>query len=74
MDNPELKIRINTRSPELYSKAGFADTGIEDVSVEKDLEDRTIKDFQNCCAVFDDMFDSNQKLIDPYLLEEDIMI
>ena len=33
---------------------------IENVSVEEDLED-----FQNCCVVFDDMLDSNQKLIDP---------
>ena len=34
--------------------------------MEEDLEDRTIQDFQNCCVVFDDMLDSNQKLIDPF--------
>ena len=61
LDNPEPKIRIITRSPEQYSK-----NEIEDVSVEEDLEDRTLQDFQNCCVVFDDMLDSNQKLIDPF--------
>ena len=37
-----------------------------DVSVEEDIEDRTIHDFQNCCVVFDDILDSNQKLKDPF--------
>ena len=66
LDNPEQKIRIITRSSEQYSKAGFAYTGIEDVSVEEDLEERTIQDFQNSCVVFDDTLDSNQKLKDPF--------
>ena len=61
MDNLEQKIRIITRSPEQYSNIE-----IEDISVEEDLEDRTIQVFQNCCVVFDDMLDSNQKLIDPF--------
>ena len=61
LDNPEQKIRIITRSPEQNSKIE-----IEDVSVEEDLEDRTLQDFQNSCVVFDDMLDSNQKLIDPF--------
>ena len=61
LDNPEQKIRIITRSPEQYSKIE-----IEDVSVEEDLEDRTLQDFQNCCVVFDDMLDTSQKLIDPF--------
>ena len=40
---------------------------IEDVSVEEeDLGDKSFQDFQNCCVVFDDMLDSNQKLIDPF--------
>ena len=45
---------------------------LEGIEVEEDLEDRTIpkarsvQDFQNCCVVFDDMLDSNQKLIDPF--------
>ena len=61
LDNPEQKICIITRSPEQYNKIE-----IEDVSVEEDLGDKSIKDFQNCCVVFDDMLDSNQKLIDPF--------
>ena len=54
------KIHIITRSPEQYS-----DTEIEDVSVEED-PNRTIQDFQNCCVVYDEMLDSNLKLIDPF--------
>ena len=34
--------------------------------MEEDLEDRTIQGFQNCCVVFNDMLDSNQKLKDPF--------
>ena len=60
LDSPEQKIRIITRSPEQYSKIEI------DVSVEEDLEDRTLQDFQNCCVVFDDMLDTSQKLIDPF--------
>ena len=61
LDNPEQKICIITRSPEQYKKIE-----IEDVSVEEDLGDKSIQDFQNCCVVFDDMLDSNQKLIDSF--------
>ena len=61
LDNPEQKICIITRSPEQYNKSE-----IEDVSVDEDLEDKSFQDFQNCCVVFDDMLDSNQKLIDPF--------
>ena len=61
LDSPEQKICIITRSPEQYNKIE-----IEDVSVEEDLGDKSIQDFQNCCVVFDDMLDSNQKLIDPF--------
>ena len=61
LDNPEQNICIITRSPEQYNKIE-----IEDVSVEEDLGDKSIQDFQNCCVVFDDMLDSNQKLIDPF--------
>ena len=61
LDNPEQKICIITRSPEQYNKIE-----IEDVSVEEDLGDKSIQDFQNCCVVFDDMLDSNQKLMDPF--------
>ena len=61
LDNPEQKICIITRSPEQYNEIE-----IEDVSVEEDLGDKSIQDFQKCCVVFDDMLDSNQKLIDPF--------
>ena len=61
LGNPEQKICIITRSPEQYNKIE-----IEDVSVEEDLGDKSNQDFQNCCVVFDDMLDSNQKLIDPF--------
>ena len=57
----EKQIHIITRSPGQYENIQ-----LEDVSVDEDLEDRTIQDFQNCCVVFDDMLDSNQKLIDPF--------
>ena len=57
----EKQIHIITRSPGQYTN-----TEIEDISVDEDLEDRTIQDFQNCCVVFDDMLDTSQKLIDPF--------
>ena len=57
----EKQIHIITRSPGQYTN-----TEIEDTSVDEDLEDRTIQDFQNCCVVFDDMLDTSQKLIDPF--------
>ena len=31
-----------------------------------------LEEYSGCCVVFDDMLDSNQRLIDPFLLEEDI--
>ena len=34
--------------------------------MEEYLEDRTVQNFKNWCVVFDDMLDSNQKLIDPF--------
>ena len=57
----EKQIHIITRSPGQYENIQ-----LEDVSVEEDLEDRTIPDFQNCCVVFDDMLDTSQKLKDPF--------
>ena len=71
----EKQIHIITRSPGQYSEAALRNTNteIEDtegqqscISVDEDLEDRTIQDFQNCCVVFDDMLDTSQKLIDPF--------
>ena len=61
LDDNTRKIHIITRSPEQYNKIE-----IEDVSVDEDLEDKSIQDFQNCCVVFDDMLDTSQKLIDPF--------
>ena len=61
LDNPDQQMKIVTRSPEQYENIQ-----LEDVSVEEDLEDRTIQDFQNCCVIFDDMLDPNQKLLDPF--------
>ena len=61
LDDNTRKIHIITRSPEQYNKIE-----IEDISVEEDLEDKSIQDFQNCCVVFDDMLDTSQKLIDPF--------
>ena len=61
MHNPEQQIRIITRNPEQYTYIQM-----ENISAEEDLEDRTIRDYQNCCVVFNDMLDSNQKLRDPF--------
>ena len=65
LSNSEKQIKIITRSPGQYQNMHNF-TQLEDVSVEEDLEDRTIQDFKNCCVVFDDMLDSKQKLIDPF--------
>ena len=42
LDNPEKQIKIITRSPEQYENIQ-----LEDFSVEENLEDRAIQDFQN---------------------------
>ena len=71
LDNPKQQIKIITRSPEQYSNFELEETeGASRVSVGEDLEDRTIQDFQNCCVVFDDILDSNQKLLDPFFTRE----
>ena len=57
----EKEIHIITRSPNQYE-----DFELEYIVIEEHLEDKSIQDFQNCCVVFDDMLDSNQKLIDPF--------
>ena len=66
LDNPEQHIKIRTISREQYTATLALHGSIEDVSVEEDLEDRTIQGFRKGCVVFDDMLDSNQKLIDPF--------
>ena len=73
MCDSEKQIKITTRSPEQYSNFELEDTEgalqaelLRCVSVGEDLSDKSIQDYQNCCVVFDDMLDSNQKLIDPF--------
>ena len=68
LDNPEQQLKIITRSPEQYKNIV-----IEDISVE-DLGDKSIQVYQHCCVVFDDMLDSNQKIIGLFLLVEVILI
>ena len=47
----EKQTKIITRSPELYSDTALLfGTEVEGVSVEEDLEDKPIQDFQNCCV------------------------
>ena len=71
MNNPEQRIKVITRSPGQHTATLALHENIEHVSVEADLEDRSLQDFRNCCFVFDDMLDGNQKLIDPFLLGKD---
>ena len=65
LSDSEKQIQIFTRSPEQYKDVGMK-LDVWDLVVEEDLGDKSIQDFQNCCVVFDDMLDSNQKLIDPF--------
>ena len=63
----EKEIHIITRSPNQNEDFELEDTeGALRIVIEEYLEDKGIQDFQNCCVVFDDMLDSNQKLIDPF--------
>ena len=71
--NSEKQMKTIPRSPEQYSNFELKDTGdallaelLRCVSVEKDLQYRTIQGFRNCCIVFDDMLDSCQKIGDPF--------
>ena len=59
LEDPEKQIRIITRSPEQYENINMQ--GIE---VEENVGD--LEEYRGCCVVFDDMLDSNQKLIDPF--------
>ena len=61
LEDPEKQIRIITRSPEQYEDAELYIQGIE---VEENVGD--LEEYRGCCVVFDDMLDSNQKLIDPF--------
>ena len=59
LDDPVREIRnlTITRSPEQYE-------GSRDVSMEENAED--LEMYCGCCVVFDNMLDSNQKLIDSF--------
>ena len=59
LDDPEKQIRIITRSPEQYE-----DIDIQGIEVKENVGD--LEEYRGCCVVFDDMLDSNQKLIDPF--------
>ena len=61
LEDPEKQIRIITRSPEQYEDVELYIQGIE---VEENVGD--LEEYRGCCVVFDDMLDSNQKLIDPF--------
>ena len=65
MSDSEKQIKIITRSPGQYKNAKLR-IQLGDVLWEEDLEDRKIQGFRNCCVVFDDMLESNQRLIDPF--------
>ena len=63
LEDPEKQIRIITRSPEENEDAELR-IDIGGVSVEENVGD--LEEYRGCCVVFDDMLDSNQKLIDPF--------
>ena len=69
LEDPEKQIRIITSSPEQYEDIGIVGA-LQGIEVEENVGD--LEENRWCCVVFDDMLDSNQKLIDPFLLEEDI--
>ena len=60
IDDPNRSVVIITRSPEQYTDIDL------DIEIENDFENKSISDFEDCIIVFDDMLDSNQKLIDPF--------
>ena len=68
IDHPNKEIIIITRSPEQYSEIkNKKDSDLDlDITIEDDFESKSIDDFNDCIIVFDDMLDSNQKLIDPF--------
>ena len=71
LEDPEKQIRIITRSPEQYEDAercidigGASQGALQGREVKENVGD--LKEYRGCCVVFDDMLDSNQKLIDPF--------
>ena len=63
LEDPEKQIRIITRCPEQYEDVKL-DLELGDIEVEENVGD--LEEYRGCCVVFDDMLDSNQKLIDPF--------
>ena len=63
LEDPEKQIRIITRSPEQYEDVKL-DLELGDIEMEENVGD--LEEYRGCCVVFDDMLDSNQKLIDPF--------
>ena len=63
LDDPVRQNCIITRSPEQYEDLELGDA-LQDVSVEENVED--LEMYRGCCVVFDDMLNSNQKLIHPF--------
>ena len=63
LEDPEKQIRIITRSLEQYEDVKL-DLELGDIEVEENVGD--LDEYRGCCVVFDDMLDSNQKMIDPF--------
>ena len=59
LEDPERQIRIITRSPEQYEDIDF-----QEIEVDENVGD--LEEYRGCCVVFDEMLDSNQRLIDPF--------
>ena len=68
MNDIGKQIHIITTSPEQYNNIEIEDIEGQQscISVEEDLEDRTVQDYRNFCFVFDVMLDTSQKLVDPF--------
>ena len=71
LEDPEKQIRIITRSLEQYEDAelcidfgGASQGALQGIEVEEIVGH--LEEYRGFCVVFDDMLDSNQKLIDPF--------
>ena len=67
LEDPEKQIRIITRSPEQNEDidiGGASQGALQGIEVEENVGD--LEEYRGCCVVFDDMLDSNQKVIDPF--------
>ena len=63
LEDPEKQIRNITRSPEQCEDIDIGGA-LQGIEVEENVGD--LEEYRGCCVVFDDMLDSNQKLIDPF--------